>query len=404
MASPHYSAKQGIWTVRFRWPVGRAGKQHNFRCASEREAKTKASAVTRLIGKLTDPDTPQRLKKIPPEVENEALWLFSGGNAGFREVRSTDRPITIRELIDQFLEHRKAQIGDGHNDISVATYADDKYQLEAFAAYCAKQNRASLADVIRPDFLDKHKASTKAAHSTVTLWHAVKAVKRLLVWGWKHDYLEALPRNLDDYAHVERPKPTPKFFTAEEVKTMYAQASPRMKLYILLALNGGCTQVDIATLKHPMIDWATGIISRDRHKSGVPQSCKLWPFTLSLLKEQATEPKGDNLVLLSEEGNPLVYEAINAKSGKHSKVDSIRSAFNRLKAKCKMKNGRSFKVFRKTGADTLAKQYQSEAYLVDLYLAHSANGMRRHYAHQYFDELHKATDWLASVYGFDKTQ
>jgi hypothetical protein len=30
--------------------------------------------------------------------------------------------------------------------------------------------------------------------------------------------------------------------------------------------------------------------------------------------------------------------------------------------------------------------------------------MRKHYATQYFDELHKATDWLATVYGFDKAE
>jgi len=404
MASPQFNAKQGIWSVRFRWPPGRTGRQHNYQCASEREARSKAAAVTRLIGKLTDPDMPQHLKRIPPEVGNVALWIFSGGHAGLREVRSVDRPITIQELVNQFLEHRKGQIGDDREGISIAMYADDKYQLEAFAAYCEKQKKTSLADVVRPDFLDQHKASAKAACSAVTLWHVVKAVKRLLVWGWKHDRLDALPRNLDDYAHVERPKPTPKFFTADEVKGMYAQASPRMKLYILLALNGGFTQVDIATLTHPMIDWATGIIRRDRNKTGVPQGCKLWPLSLSLLKDQATKPSRDNLVLLSDEGNPLVYETINPETGKHSKVDSIRSAFNRLKGKCKMKNGRSFKVFRKTGADTLAKQYQSEPHLLDLYLAHAANGMRKHYATQYFDELHKATDWLATVYGFDKAE
>jgi hypothetical protein len=64
------------------------GKQRNFQCDSEKEAKTKADAVTELIGKLTDPHTPPQLKRIPPEVENEALWIFSGGSAGFREIKS----------------------------------------------------------------------------------------------------------------------------------------------------------------------------------------------------------------------------------------------------------------------------------------------------------------------------
>jgi hypothetical protein len=113
---------------------------------------------------------------------------------------------------------------------------------------------------------------------------------------------------------------------------------------------------------------------------------------------------GDNLLLLSEGGNPLVYEKVDPATGKHSKVDAIRSAFNRLRAKCKMKGNRGFKTFRKTGADAIAKQFQSEPQLVDLYLAHSANGMRKHYANQYFDELHRATDWVATLWGFDKVE
>jgi integrase len=402
MASASYDTKQKLWTVRFRWPVGRTGRQHNFQCDNEKEAKRKAVAATELIGRLTDPHTPQQLKKIPSEVENEALWIFSGGNAGIREVKPDDKPITILELIDQFLDNRKDQIGDGEGCITVATYADDKYQLNAFADFCEKQKQLSLDEVVRPDFLDRHKASTKAKSSVVTLWHSVKAVKRLLTWGWKHNRIEALPRNLDDYARVERPKPMPKFFTVDEVKALYAQASPRSKLYILLALNGGFTQVDIATLTHSMIDWKAGIISRDRNKTGIPQSCKLWPITLTSLKEHSTKTKGDNLALVSEEGNPLVYDAINDTTGRHSKVDSIRSAFNRLEKKCKMKNGRSFKAFRKTGADTLAAQYQTAPYIVDLYLAHAADRMRQHYTATHFDELHKATDWLATVFGFAK--
>ena len=78
---------------------------------------------------------------------------------------------------------------------------------------------------------------------------------------------------------MERPT-APKFFTVDEVKTMYAKATPRMRLYLLLALNGGFTQIDIATLTHNMVDLDKGVISRDRNKTSVPQGCKLWPLTL----------------------------------------------------------------------------------------------------------------------------
>jgi integrase len=364
---------------------------------TEKQAKDGAENANRLLAALDNPRIPF---SIPENVENVPEWLVSGGTKGFKSTTQATKPGTVRELVDGYLAVRKGQIGTGADDITVAMYSDDYYQLEAFANYAGK---TAVGEVVTPDYLNKHKADTKRDSSVVTLWHRVKAVKRLLTWGWKNGKLDTLPRNLDDYANVARPKPVPRFFTVEEVNTLYANATPRVRLFILLALNGGFTQVDIATLTHNMIDWDTGVISRDRNKTNVPQGCKLWPETLELLRELATKSNADgsNLVFASQDGNPLVYENVDANTGKHSKVDSIRSAFNRLKIKCKVKDNRGFKTFRKTGADAIAKQYQSENRLVDLYLAHSANGMRKHYAKQYFDELYKATDWLATQYKFD---
>jgi hypothetical protein len=66
--------------------------------------------------------------------------------------------------------------------------------------------------------------------------------------------LDALPKTLDEYAAVSRDKPKPKFWTAEECQTLVAKASQRTKLYILLGLNAGYTQIDISSLRHDMID------------------------------------------------------------------------------------------------------------------------------------------------------
>jgi hypothetical protein len=98
-----------------------------------------------------------------------------------------------------------------------------------------------------------------------------------------------------------------------------------------------------------------------------------------------------------------VWEKIKD-DGKPSKVDSVHLAFDRLLAKCGINDGRGYAILRKTGADAIAKQFQDMPHLVDLYLAHSPKGMRMHYARQHYDELHKATDWLANVYGFDSEE
>ncbi|PHR95255.1 MAG: hypothetical protein COA78_30530 [Blastopirellula sp.] len=53
-----------------------------------------------------------------------------------------------------------------------------------------------------------------------------------------------------------------------------------------IALNLGYTQQDISTLQFDMIDWNTGIVIRDRHKTGVPTKAKLWESSLEILLKQ----------------------------------------------------------------------------------------------------------------------
>jgi len=92
-------------------------------------------------------------------------------------------------------------------------------------------------------------------------------------------------------------------FTIEEVRAFLAAcASERTRLYILLCLNCGMYQNDLAELRQDEVDWARGTIKRARSKTrerGEPVvTYKLWPETfprgLTLLHTPAPlmYPKG----------------------------------------------------------------------------------------------------------------
>lgn len=164
-------------------------------------------------------------------------------------------------------------------------------------------------------------------------------------------------------------------------------------LLILLGLNCGYTQIDVATLAHDMLDFDRGLIVRDRHKTGQPQEHKLWKSTLRLLRQHMTDSSDSSLCLLGKNKTRLVREVINS-DGTPYRVDSIACAFSRNRAKCIITDRRGFAVLRKTGADAIAKQYQEMPWLVDLYLAHAEKKMKRYYAITHYDLLHKATDLL----------
>src|SRR6185312_5979844 len=85
-------------------------------------------------------------------------------------------------------------------------------------------------------------------------------------------------------------------FTIEEVRQMLAVCdgfSEKTKLYLLLMLNCGMYQNDIAELHRDEVNWTRGTLTRARSKTrerhGPIVTYKLWPETFALLKKHRAE-------------------------------------------------------------------------------------------------------------------
>jgi integrase len=117
-------------------------------------------------------------------------------------------------------------------------------------------------------------------------------------------------------------------FTVEEVRALLGTAgglSERTQLYMLLMLNCGMYQNDIAELRADEVNWKAGIVRRARSKTrerGAPVvTYKLWPETFALLKKHRAT--GD-LALTTDEGNPLVQYWLEG--DRMRRYDAIQSA------------------------------------------------------------------------------
>ncbi len=406
---PHMTTRPGVrpdprgngrWQVRFRVN----GRQYTKVADSKRDADRRMDAIEERKALVIS-----RKIAIPDDVD-VGEWFFTDGQGGARVAPRGDAPGDVADLIDAYLESRRLDVAAGQ--LSHSSYDSDKNRLADFQKLCRRRKVHDLPTAIGSATLGAYRTYVmgrlaREELKAVSVKHALRTVKAVLLWAYKSEKVDALPRVLDGYAKIAIPAPSPKFFSTDEIKRLYDTADGRMKLVILLALNCGYTQMDIATLEHSHVDWSTGMIVRSRSKTGQPQEHRLWARTLGLLKEQATAPEESSLVLLAKRGRPLVHATIKA-DGTPTKTDSISQAFSRLKKAVNEGRKKSepeiklpFKCFRKTGADQIAKQYQQNPLLVDLYLAHTQTGMKKHYARQHYDELHKATDWLATVFGFE---
>lgn len=185
-------------------------------------------------------------------------------------------------------------------------------------------------------------------------------------------------------------------FTAAEIREMLAAShSERTKLFILLQLNCGMYQNDIAELHPEEVDWKHGTISRRRSKTrernGPVVTYRLWPETFALLK-QYRAAEGD-LALTTANGKPLVRYWVE--EGKMRRYDCIHAAWVQLAQTMNLPKMRlGMKHLRKTSATLLASHPQYKYYAA-YFLADSPKGMdQRHYITPSNEEFFAALKWL----------
>ncbi|MEI7924458.1 MAG: hypothetical protein WCJ40_21330 [Planctomycetota bacterium] len=186
-------------------------------------------------------------------------------------------------------------------------------------------------------------------------------------------------------------------FSVEEVRNLLLTAGEsleRTKLYLLLMLNCGMYQNDIAELKAEEVNWKQGTLTRARSKTrernGPVVTYKLWPETLNLLNRHKVT--GD-LVLQTDEGNPLVRFWLE--EGKMRRYDAIQSAWTRLARKMGLLKIRlGMKHLRKTSATMLGQHPQFKFY-ANHFLADSPKSIAdKHYVVASDAEFFQALEWL----------
>lgn len=229
----------------------------------------------------------------------------------------------------------------------------------------------------------------------------VQAVKQFVRWAWEQE-LVGLPRVLEsrDFT-IAIPEKKIEVFATDEVKALLDEAPDTTKLYLLLMLNCGMQQQDIAQLRHDEVDWKVGRITRKRSKTkahdNVPEvNYKLWPETFRLLKKHRS--KHPTLTLTNRKLTPLKSEEIV--NGKVKKTDNIRSAFNRVVRNLEIPNvaKKPMKLLRKTAATKLG-EHPEYAKFAQHFLGHApATVADKHYVRPSEEQFDRAVAWLGEQF------
>jgi len=310
---------------------------------------------------------------------------------------------TVKANVDRFLAVKRADVAA--NELSVGRLYALQLHLSHFADWIGHET--AVTEINGPRLSDYRLELLKEVEaerwSSTTAKDRMNSVTSFVRWLFEIEAIPELPRVMAGKSKALQITPahtTITIFTRDEVTQSLTAATDRTKLYILLMLNCGMTQKDIADLLKTEVDWDDGRITRKRSKTkkrkNIPIVCyKLWPETLRLLRQEQAGTESER-VLLSGNGTPLWLQDF-ADDGKYKKTDSIKNAFKRLNQKTKI--NKPLKSLKKTSASLLRNNPRFSS-LESLFLGHAPRTMAdKHYATVPQELLDEAISWLGEEYG-----
>ena len=255
----------------------------------------------------------------------------------------------------------------------------------------AEKKLSDLNSAILSDF--RQMLATNLKISTVTANLYINHVRMLLFWsenihGLPHPPMGVI-RKFRKNRSVKKGhgrKQNRSAISWEELEKLFAVASVVDTALLLLGLNCGFGNTDIATLKFCDIDLEEATISHARPKTNVSRHFSLWPETVEILKTYIKKHRGQpakeefsELVFVNRKGNPMCFERID-EDGKFRRSDSIKNRFIRLYKKAGLKRpyGRGYYCLRRSTA-TFVGLVSNDPSQVQAILGHASISMQKFY-------------------------
>lgn len=220
---------------------------------------------------------------------------------------------TIAELADRWLEQERARQQAGQ--ISPVGYTSKANGIATFTRWCGASRRFGepvaierLLGDYRGMLLERFRAGDYTAN---TVNDKTKFLKQFIDWAYQHRHLDEPPRTLPT---VVRKLPTPKAgrpLSLAQVRSIWAQANPRMKCWIALGLNCGFKNQDLVELR--AADLRGDRLVAQRSKTKAPMNYKLWPVTLKLLAAtRQDQQNAEGRIFCARSGGPLTSQTVCA--------------------------------------------------------------------------------------------
>ena len=263
-------------------PVGKAGKPHPdfplFPHARGYWAK-KVKGQLRYFGRIADDPSGQAALAEWIEQKDDLL-------VGRLPLGGGDGP-TIRDLCNRFLTVKQSKMHGG--ELSAMSFYD--YHATCRRIVDAFGPRRLVADLNARDFEQLRRQLAKG-WSPVTLANEIRRIRVVFHYAEQNQLVSTPIRYGSEFKppakrvlRIERRGKAPRMFEAVELRAILDKATIPMKAMILLGVNCGMGNADIAALPIKAVDLASGWLDYPRGKTGIPRRCPLWPATVAAIRE-----------------------------------------------------------------------------------------------------------------------
>lgn len=253
-----------------------------------------------------------------------ALKRYHEHCAGLHAGRITevkrDVGLTVRELANRFLEAAEARRDAG--ELSPRTFVDYYRDCERLVRFFGRER--VVESITRDDLklLRKHLAR---GVNPETLNGRVGVTRSIFKFAYEEELVEKPIRFGKDLKRPDRrllrrtrAEAGRKHFQAREIRMLLDAAPLQLRTMILLGINCGMGNLDVAALPANCIDIEHGWIDYPRAKTGVRRRCPLWPETVKAIvavqearKTVRVKPKPEaqGLLFVTRKGHPFVRSA-----------------------------------------------------------------------------------------------
>lgn len=273
--------------------------------------------------------------------------------------------LTIGELCNTFLEVKEQEVESG--ELSRLSWKDLKRASEKLIQLAGRHT--AVEHMTPGDFRAlRHKLSKEVG--LVTLGNSIRRMKQIFNFAVEEELVgkvrtgKAFSQPSKDNLRKEQQSKPAKIFSVEELAKLYRAASPRMRCFMLLALNGGLGPSDIGQMESRHIQ--NGWVKYPRPKTSVEREFPLWKETIAAIEANKQTEYESELLFVTKYGQSWFKEG---------QADSpITKEFSKLLIECDLQQkSRGFYALRHTFR-TVADGSRDRV-AIDLCMGHKDNSM-----------------------------